>query len=204
MASMDVHYSSKTEMWGTPQDFFDILDAEFKFTLDPCAIEQNAKCKYYFTPEQDGLKADWGNHRVFMNPPYGNVIGQWMEKAYKAAVRGALVVCLIPARTDTRWWVKYCMRATEIRLVQGRLRFVMNGNEENAAPAPFPSAVVIFDPMQMGELKNNYPSMIPIDRDGLPIVPETFVLKPKVSDEVEVIEPCRNEKKCSRWESLDI
>lgn len=204
MASMDVHYSSKTEMWGTPQNFFDILDAEFKFTLDPCAVKENAKCKYYFTQEQDGLKADWGKHRVFMNPPYGDVIGSWMEKAYKSALKGALVVCLIPARTDTRWWMKYCMQATEIRLVQGRLKFILGGNDESAAPAPFPSAVVVFDPAQMVEGKCQYPSFIPIDRNGVPIIPQTFLLKSKISDEVEMVEPCRNEKVCKQRELLDI
>lgn len=59
-SNMSVHYSSKTDDWATPQDFFDQLDKEFHFTLDPCANEQNHKCKKFYTKEQDGLSHDWG------------------------------------------------------------------------------------------------------------------------------------------------
>ena len=135
-----VHFLSSTTEWATPQWVFDILDAEFGFTLDPCATATNAKCSKYFTIEQDGLQQDWGEHVVFLNPPYGRAISHWMRKAYEAARQGATVVCLIPARTDTLWWHEFAMKG-EVRLIRGRIAFV--GARHSA---PFPSAVVVFRP----------------------------------------------------------
>ncbi|AEG14390.1 DNA N-6-adenine-methyltransferase [Desulfofundulus kuznetsovii DSM 6115] len=134
-------FSSRTGEWETPQTFFDALDAEFHFTLDVCARPENAKCARFFTPEQDGLRQSWAGETCWMNPPYGREIGRWVEKAYNEARRGAVVVALLPARTDTRWWHRYVMRAAEIRFVEGRLKF---GGAENSAP--FPSVVVVFTP----------------------------------------------------------
>ena len=137
---MDVHYSSKTNEWSTPQDFFDELDKEFNFTLDPCSTSENAKCAKYFTVEDDGLKQDWSNDVVFMNPPYGREIKHWIKKAYEESLNGATVVCLIPSRTDTIYWHDYIFgKADDIRFVRGRLKF---GGSKNSAP--FPSAVVIY------------------------------------------------------------
>jgi phage N-6-adenine-methyltransferase len=138
--NLGVHFSSKTCLWETPQDFFDELDREFGFTLDVCALPENAKCRRYFSPERDGLKQDWTGV-CWMNPPYGREIGEWVAKAFESARNGATVVCLLPARTDTAWWHTYVMEATEVRFVRGRLRF---GGAENSAP--FPSAVVVFRP----------------------------------------------------------
>lgn len=133
-------FSSATDLWDTPQDFFDRLNAEFHFTLDPCSNGINAKCKKYYTPKENGLIKDWSGERVFMNPPYGRVIGDWVRKAYEEGTKpNTLVVALIPARTDTKYWHDYVMKAEEIRFVRGRLKF---GNGKNNAP--FPSAVVIF------------------------------------------------------------
>jgi phage N-6-adenine-methyltransferase len=137
---MDVHFSSKTDLWATPQAFFDQLHAEFGFTLDVCALPENAKCRRYVTPCEDGLAQDWSQDVCWMNPPYGRSIGHWMRKAYESAQQGATVVCLVPARTDTRWWHDYAMRG-EIRFIKGRLRF-----GEAKTNAPFPNAVVIFRP----------------------------------------------------------
>ena len=135
---MNVHFSSKTDMWATPQDTFDALAAEFgPFDLDVCATPENAKCPHYYTREDDGLAQPWTG-RCFMNPPYGRTIGQWMKKAYEESQRGALVVCLVPARTDTAWWHDYAMKG-QIRFLRGRLKF---GGSANSAP--FPSAVVVF------------------------------------------------------------
>ena len=122
MANIDVMYSSKTDQWATPEDFFEELDKEFHFDLDPCADETNHKCEHYFTKEQNGLKQDWGGHRVFCNPPYNTI-----------------VVMLIPARTDTRYFHDFIQHRSEVRFVKGRLKF---GNSKQAAP--FPSMVVIF------------------------------------------------------------
>jgi phage N-6-adenine-methyltransferase len=130
--------SSKTDLWATPQDFFDLLNLEFGgFTIDVCATRENAKCIQYFDRDVDGLKQEWHGN-VWMNPPYGTEIGRWVKKAYEAAQEGATVVCLLPARTDTRWFHDYCKRG-EIRFVKGRLKF---GGSKTSAP--FPSMVVIF------------------------------------------------------------
>ena len=134
-------YSSKSELWETPQAFFDDLDNLFHFTLDACALPENAKCEHYFTPEQDGLKQEWTG-TVWCNPPYGRNIGKWVEKAYKTAKdKKALVVMLLPARTDTKWFHDFCYlnRYATVRFVRGRLKF---GGARNSAP--FPSMVVIF------------------------------------------------------------
>ena len=128
-------FSSKTDMWETPQNFFDELNKEFRFTCDVCAIEENAKCAKFYTPEQDGLKQTWGGV-CWMNPPYGREIGKWVKKASES---NATVVCLLPARTDTRWFHDYIYGKAEIRFVRGRLKF---GGSKNSAP--FPSMVVVF------------------------------------------------------------
>ncbi len=134
---MNVHFSSKTDLWSTPQAFFDKLNEEFGFTLDPCATIDNAKCEKYYTLEDDGLSKDWSNEIVFMNPPYGREISAWVQKASEAL---ATVVCLVPARTDTRWWHDFVIGGgAEVRFIKGRLKF---GTATNSAP--FPSAVVIF------------------------------------------------------------
>jgi len=146
--NMDVHYSSNTNEWATPAIVFDYLNGHYKFTLDPCCTKETAKCKTYYTQEQDGLEQDWGKHVVFMNPPYGRKIGNWIKKAYEASLLGALVVCLIPARTDTKYWHNFCMKGG-ISFVKGRIKFI-NGDTNNK-PAPFPSAVVVFNPYGINE-----------------------------------------------------
>ena len=92
-----VHYTSEKDDWSTPQDFFDKLNNKYHFTLDPCCTKESAKCKKYYTKEDDGLAQSWENEVVFMNPPYGKEIRHWIEKAYRESLRGAVVVCLIPA-----------------------------------------------------------------------------------------------------------
>ncbi len=134
---MEVHFSSKTDRYATPQGFFDKLNEEFHFNTDVCADKENAKCAHFFTKEQDGLSCEWRG-ACWMNPPYGREIGQWMKKAYESSVNGATVVCLVPARTDTRWWHDYAMKG-KIRFIKGRLKF---GDAKNSAP--FPSAIVVF------------------------------------------------------------
>lgn len=136
---MSVHYSSDRDDWETPQDLFDELDSEFGFELDVCALEASAKCERFFTPAEDGLAQEWTG-TCWMNPPYGEIIVEWVHKARRSAEAGATVVCLVPARVDTAWWWENCL-AGEIRFLRGRLRF--GGGESGA---PFPSAVVVFHP----------------------------------------------------------
>ena len=133
-----VHFNSDSNEWETPKYLYDQLDKEFNFTLDPCCTKQSAKCEKYYTKEDDGLRKDWSKDIVFMNPPYGREIPKWIKKAYNESLKGAIVVCLIPARTDTRYWWNYIFPYAEIRFIKGRLKFIL----ENYAP--FPSAVVIF------------------------------------------------------------
>lgn len=131
--------SSNTSEWSTPRDFFDKISAEYgPFDLDPCATDENAKAEIYYTKEDDGLSQTWSG-RVWMNPPYGREIGKWMAKAYEASQTTAeIVVCLVPARTDTAWWHDYAMLGN-ITFIRGRLKF---GGSKNSAP--FPSALVVF------------------------------------------------------------
>lgn len=93
-------FSSKTDLWATPKDFFDKLDDEFGFTLDACALPENAKCKTYYTPEQDGLAQPWEGV-VWCNPPYGRQIWQWVKKAHDTAARGG--VCRYAATRSHRY-----------------------------------------------------------------------------------------------------
>jgi site-specific DNA-methyltransferase (adenine-specific) len=140
-----VLFSSRSEEWGTPWSLFAELDREFGFTLDPCATKYNAKCRRYYDVKVDGLKQDWAGERVFMNPPYGRQIGDWMRKARLEAAKGALVVCLVHARTDTRWWHENVEGiADEVRFIRGRLKYDCQWG--TAFSAPFPSAIVIYRP----------------------------------------------------------
>ena len=132
-----VHFMSEKQDWGTPQELFDRLDQEFHFTLDVCALPKNAKCREYFSPHEDGLSRRWSGV-CWMNPPYGREIEKWMHKAFRESERGATVVCLVPARTDTEWWHNYALQG-EIRFLRGRVKF-----QGAHATAPFPSAIVVF------------------------------------------------------------
>ena len=125
----------------TPQDFFDKLNAKYNFTLDPCANKENRKCDYWFGPKSpfatDGLTTSWAGHNVFMNPPYGNEIKHWVEKAYVESQQDdTVIVGLLPARTDTKWFHDFVYHKTEIVFIKGRLSF------SDAGPAPFPSMIV--------------------------------------------------------------
>jgi phage N-6-adenine-methyltransferase len=137
-----VHFSSATDEWETPQDLFDRLNKEFDLTVDVCATKENTKLPHFYTKAMDGLSYDWKNFggRCWMNPPYGREIGKWVEKA--ATGGAAVVVALLPARTDTRWWHDFIQDKAEVRFIKGRLKF---GGYKNSAP--FPSAIVIFRPL---------------------------------------------------------
>lgn len=133
-----VHFSQATPEWGTPQDLFDKLHAEFDFTLDPCATPQNAKCKKFYTMKDDGLSKSWKGHRVFCNPPYNRYqIKEWVKKM--ASSDAEIVVGLLPARTNTSWFHEHVWKKAEIRFIRGKLHF--NGYKWQA---PFPSMIVIF------------------------------------------------------------
>lgn len=151
-------YSSNEVDWSTPRWLFDEIDSVFHFTLDVAANNDNHKCSkwygwYYFNEDRssyslnDGLKQDWSKEVCWMNPPYGREVGRWVNKARVESIRGAVVVALLPARTDTKWfhdhvvsWVNY------IGFIKGRISFgSYNGDGYKEAPAPFPSMLVVFD-----------------------------------------------------------
>ena len=139
----DVMFSSQSDMWETPQDLFDKLNEEFHFNLDVCAIASNAKCSAFYSPEQNGLIQPWYG-RCWCNPPYGRQVDKWVKKAYDTAyIDGNLVVMLLPARTDTKWFHDYIYGKAEIRFLKGRLKF---GGSKNSAP--FPSMIAIFEPKE--------------------------------------------------------
>ena len=132
--------SSNSDEWTTPRWLFDELDAEFHFDLDAASTHENALCERHFTEDEDGLSQPWDGFHVWCNPPYGSEVGKFVRKAAETG-GGGLVVCLVPARTDTRWWQEWgAGRATEVRFIRGRLKF----GDSNAS-APFPSAVVVYD-----------------------------------------------------------
>lgn len=150
---------SKSTDWGTPRALFDKLDKEFNFTLDPCASLWNAKCDNFHTEHDNGLSYSWGCETVFMNPPYGRGLDKWVEKAHQTMsqhniLRGYhpthLVVGLLPARTDVKWFHNYVwdreknqpQYQVEVRFLKGRLKFELEAGIMDAAP--FPSMIVIW------------------------------------------------------------
>jgi len=141
MAQPDYYKGARRPDWATPRDFFEQLNDEFNFNLDPCASHDNHKCERYFTIKEDGLAQSW-NGRVYMNPPYGREIKKWVKKAFEEISINPnceIVVALLPARTDTSWFHDYIYHHAEIRFLRGRIRF-----EGADGPAPFPSMIVIW------------------------------------------------------------
>lgn len=143
MKGQRVLFSKASDEYGTPRDLYERLDAEFHFTLDPCATAENHKCEKYYTAEDDGLTKSWAGERVFCNPPYSQ-IKAWARKARAEADRGTLVVMLVFARTDTAWFHDYVYGAAELRFIRGRLHFETEGGC-SPGPAPAPSMLVIFN-----------------------------------------------------------
>jgi phage N-6-adenine-methyltransferase len=137
-------FASEREDWATPPELVKMLEADFgTFDLDPCATAASAKAPRFHTLEDDGLAQSWAPGRVFLNPPYGKVIGKWVHKARLEGSLGALVVALIPARTDTRWWHGDVEgHAALVRFLPRRVRFI--GPDGARVGAPFPSAVIVW------------------------------------------------------------
>jgi phage N-6-adenine-methyltransferase len=124
--------------WETPQDFFNIINQVYKFDIDVCATRENTKCKKYFTPELDGLAQDWIG-TIWCNPPYGREVEKWVQKAHESHKQGAVIVMLLPSRTDTKWIHKYVFGSAQVIFLKGRLKF-----ENSYSSAPFPSILAIW------------------------------------------------------------
>jgi site-specific DNA-methyltransferase (adenine-specific) len=132
-------FSSQKDEWATSQDFFDGLNKQYNFTLDPCATAQNTKCPKFYTQQDNGLNQDWSGNVVYVNPPYSNV-KEWVKKALQESRKpNTTIVMLVAARTDTKFFHDYCTKANQIFFIKGRLKF---GGSANSAP--FPSMVVVF------------------------------------------------------------
>lgn len=165
-------FTSDSIEHGTPRDLFEALDREFHFHFDAAATLDNRKLQRFLTGPCTGnwkgehcgcgLCGDWLDYTVFVNPPYGKKLSYaWVKKCWTAASQGATVVALLPARTDTSWFHNFVWRATEVRLIQGRLKF-----EGNDSSAPFPSMVVVWRPLWGANGTAPKTTFIPITRQG--------------------------------------
>jgi len=177
MKGQDVLFSKASDEWETPQWLFDMLDREFEFDCDAAATRENSKCILHMVNAldnpnwcgyddclSDGINADCPVEKFFLNPPYSK-IAAFVRKAYEESQKGATVVCLIPSRTDTRYWHDYVMKAQEIRFVRGRLKFnnrtlpsYREDMSHKISSATFPSCVVVFDKDATGYV-GGYPKL---------------------------------------------
>lgn len=132
-------YNGNGRHWATPPEIFDPLMLEFDFTLDPCATPETAKCAKFYTEAYDGLSKDWSGERVFMNPPYGREVYAWTRKARDS---GTLVVALLPASCDLKWWHEDVVGHANVRYLRGRVRFLTGGPYR--ASGFFASVVVVW------------------------------------------------------------
>ena len=127
-------FSSASDEWETPDWLFDLANKEYHFNFDAAASSTNHKCVSF---SHNSLDIAWGDS-TWLNPPYSR-IGEFIKKAYNESCTGKTVVCLIPSRTDTKWWHEFVMRSHEIIFIKGRLKFSGSKNS-----APFPSCLVVF------------------------------------------------------------
>ncbi len=151
-----VNKSLESIVWGTPIKLFAPIDEEFGFTLDVCAISENAKCERFFTPQDDGLSQSWENEVCWCNPPYGKDVVKWCKKALAESKRGATTVLLIPCKTNTNWWHDFVMPYAEIRFLRGRVAFVYPNGEQTTQALPWPLAFVIY--RGLGDFNKNFES----------------------------------------------
>lgn len=116
------NFKSENIIYSTPTKLFKVINDEFHFTLDVCALPENAKCENYFTPEIDGLKRDWPGV-CWMNPPFNKELKKWVIKARDESKKhNSIVCCLVPFRGNTVWFKEVCMDA-EIRFIIGEVNF---------------------------------------------------------------------------------
>ena len=146
-------FSTGKDDWETPQKFYNKLNNEFHFTLDPCATDTNHKCAKYYTEKENGLEQDWKGETVFVNPPYSTTAqNQWVKKCYEESIKNknTKIVMLLPARTDVARFHDYILHKAKIRFIRGRLTFEIGGKpvlgkNGKPQPAPFPSMLVIYN-----------------------------------------------------------
>lgn len=152
----NIHFSSESDEWESPKNVFHFYNKLFNFSLDAAATIENSLCSNYFTKENNSLEQDWNKYgNIWCNPPYGKLIGKFIEKGYEESKKGCSIVFLIPARTDTKYWHNFCSKG-EVFFIKGRLSFKNKTNLLKNISAPFPSAIVIF--------RNRIPSTNYIDK----------------------------------------
>lgn len=132
---------ARNGVWVTPHSFFDPLNVEFNLKIDSAAARDNAMLPIFWDAQIDAFKQDWRDKRIWCNPPYGRKeIYRWVERC---ATGGAtIVVALLPARTDTRWFHDFIYQKenVEIRFVKGRIKF-----SGTTGAGKFPSMLVVFN-----------------------------------------------------------
>jgi len=161
-----IMFSSASVEWATPDYLFNALDKIYHFDLDPCATKENAKCDKFFTEADDGLTKSWARRSVFMNPPYARgTTEKWVKKAYDEYIYNdaAVVVALLPARTDTKWFWRYC-RYGQIYFLKGRVKFLGGGKNS----ATFPSMIVVFN--KYGMVANPNTDIFSLDHEAMKLI----------------------------------
>jgi len=171
MAAKRSRSKRKLDEQYTPSSFFGPLNREFRFTMDPCATAESAKCKAFYTKKDNGLSRPWSG-RVWLNPPYSN-IGAWLAKAIEELKSGRVtkVVALLPAWTDRKWWHLYVEPARDaphgpkVRFVKGRVVFGCPGNPQGKkrGSGTFPSVVVIWRKPRRVRLQMADPRQLSMD-----------------------------------------
>jgi site-specific DNA-methyltransferase (adenine-specific) len=138
--------------WYTPKPLFNQIENKLnlKFTLDPCATKESAKCEKYYTKENDGLSKSWKGETVFINPPYSKDLQPlFIKKAFEEAKDfNTKCVLLIPVRADTKIWHNYIFKyATKVLFIKGRIKFqcLEKGMIVYKEVGRFASAIVLFD-----------------------------------------------------------
>ena len=122
--------------WRTPPELFEILNERFVFDYDAFSSHENALRWIHSTnsgtfrgpdrvSDADGLTYNWQGLRVFMNPPYTRgLIEQCVEKAFSERDNAAIIIALIPAATETRWFQRYVLPHCHIDWLPKRVRFI--------------------------------------------------------------------------------
>jgi site-specific DNA-methyltransferase (adenine-specific) len=154
MADFDKNrFASKKQDWETPDSIWLPLAEEFPFNLDVAASDKNHLLEQYITEEQDAMKTEWGSHVCWLNPPYGKgyPLSAWVKRGYEESKKGAIVVMLIPSRTNTNWFHEICLKHGEVRFLKGRPKF---GGAKHGLPQPL--CIVIFRPQLQMPTSHNH------------------------------------------------
>lgn len=142
---------SDNDNLATPRELAKTLVDRFQLTLDVAASQEDTVTHVFFDEAANGLSKRWSPHRIWMNPPYSQV-GHWVAKAHEEADNGALVVGLLPAWTDRKWFHQHILNRAEIVFISGRLRFLDPATMKPMKwAARFASMIVVWHPLPAPE-----------------------------------------------------